>query len=212
MSRKSSSGGARTRACRVHTRVNAGQVFARVRVQPVAPFGVSARPGIILHLSYHPSLERIPFNISSNPVPFIFVPHPVIIRFAPPERFAGSPEQLISFPRSESFERLQQLTGRYLRKQQYVDMVCHDCKRSKPVVTKFRALEKRINNPLRDRVLLEEHRSGASGIQVPVHPNKRFAGGDLAGRREPRVWKTAMQVPGDEQPATLGIIMGKPAL
>ena len=208
MSRKSSNRGARTRACRVHTRVNA----RRPSGQSLPPFCISARPGIVLHLRHQSCLDWIPLNISSDPVPFIFVPYPVIIRFASPELLSSASQQLIRFPRRKSFERLHQFTRRYQRKQQYVDVVCHDRKRPKLVMTEFSPLEERINHRLGDRILLEERWAGASRIQVPVHPNKRFAGGALVGRRESRGWQAAVQVPRDEQPAAFRIDMWKPAL
>jgi hypothetical protein len=65
---------------------------------------------------------------------------------------------------------------------------------------------------LRDCILLEERWAGASRIQVPIHPNKPFAGGDLAGRRKSRTWQTTVQVPSDKQPTPLRVDMRKPAL
>jgi hypothetical protein len=200
------------RACRVHTRVNAKRVFRRVRVQPVAPCGASARPEIILGLSYHPGLDRIPFDIFSDPVPFVLVSHPMIVRFAPPELLSGTPEQLICFPRSTPLERLEQFAWRDLRKQKNVDMVRHDRKRPELVMTKLRAFEKRINHTLCYSLLFEKRWPGASLVQIAVHPNEGFTRGALRRRCEPRAWKTAVQVPSDEQPAPFRVNMWKSAL
>jgi hypothetical protein len=212
VSRKNCS--ARTRACRVHTRVNAGRVFARVRAlrQPFTPFWVGARPGIVLDLCHQPRLYRIPLDVPRDPVPFTFIPHPAIVRFAPPERLSCASQQLIRFPRRKSLERLKELARRYQRKQQHVDVVCHDRKRSKLVMTEFPAFKERIDYPLRDRVLLEEHGAGASFVEVAVHPHEGFASSTFARRREPGRWQAAVQVPSDEQPAVLWVDVGKAAL
>jgi hypothetical protein len=210
VSRKNSNRGARTRACRVHTRVNARRVFARV--QPLTPFWVRARPRIVLHLRHQSRLDRIPFNVSRDPVPFIFVTHPVIIRFTSPKLLSGSPQQLIRFSRGKSFERLEQFARGYQRKQQHVDMIYHDCKRSKLVVPEFCALEERINHSLRDGIQLEERWAGPGFIQVAIHPDKGFTRSTFARRREPRAWQTAVQVPGDKKPATLRVVVRKSAL
>jgi hypothetical protein len=222
VSRKNSDCSARTHACRVHTHVNARrafvnakQAFANVpalRVQPFTPPCVSARPRIVFHLRNQSCLHGVLLNIPRNSVPFVLIPHPVIVRFATPKWFACAHQQLICFSRGISFERLEQPARRYLRKQEHVNMVRHDRKWSKQVVAEFRAFEERIDKLLCDCFLLEKHWPGAGFVQIPVHPNEGFAGGTFGGRGEPGARQAAVQVPGDEQPAILGIDMGKPAL
>ena len=208
MSRRNSSGycGARTRACRVHTCVNAKQVH------PIAPLRVSARPSIILNLRNQPGLDWIVFNVPSNPLPLTFIPHPVIIRLPSPKLLTSSSQQLICLPRRNAFEGLKQFTRRNPRKQKHVDMVGHNGKRSELVMTEFRTFEERIGHKLRDRVLLEKRWPGASSIQVPIHPDERFTRSALRGRRESRAWQTPVQVPGNEQPTILRINMRQPPL
>jgi hypothetical protein len=65
---------------------------------------------------------------------------------------------------------------------------------------------------LRDRILLEKRWTGASLIQVPIHPHKGLTGSDLARRCEPRTRQASMQVPSDKKPAAFRIDMRKPAL
>jgi hypothetical protein len=219
---KSSNRSARTRACRVHTRVNARRVFAKVRtrhasvralrLQPLTPFWVRARPGIVLHLGHQSRLDRIRFNVPGDPVPFTLVAHPMIVRFAPPELLSSASQQFVCFPRRKSFERLQQFARGYQGEQQYVDVIRHDGKRSELVVPEIRSLKERVNHTFRDGFLLEERWPGASFVQVPIHPNEGFAGSDLVRRREPRTWQAAVQMPGDKKPATLRVAVGKPAL
>jgi len=207
VSRRNSSGycGARTRACRVHTRVNAKQV------QSTAPFGVSARPKVVLNLR-QPSLYSIALNVTSDPIPFILIAHPVIVGLPLPKLLTSSSQQLIRLPRRNAFEGLQQFTRRNLRNQKYVDMVGHNGKRPELVVTERRALEKRINDKLCDFFLLEKHRTGASLVKEAVHPNESFASRALRGRRESRTWKTPVQVPGHEQPTPIRVDVWQPPL
>src|SRR5579863_8631102 len=176
------------------------------------PFWVCARPWTLLHLRNQPRLYRILLDIARDPVPLILISHPMIVGFALPERLSCASQQPIRLPRRKSLERLKELARRYQRKEKHVDMVCHDRKRSKLIVTEFPAFEERIDDPLSDRVLLEEHGPGASLVQVPIHPNEGLASVTFGGRREPRPRQAAMQVPGDEQPAPLRVDMGKAPL
>jgi hypothetical protein len=215
VSRKNFSRGARTRACRVHTHVNARRALTNLQalqVQPPTPLRMSARPLIVFNPLNQACRNRIPLNIPRDPAPLTFVPHPMIVRFAPPELLPSAPEQLVRFSSRKPLERLKQFARRYQRKQQHVNMVSHNRKRPKPVMAQLRTFEERINHPLRDDVQHEESRPGASRVKETVHPNEGLTSGTLSGRREPRARQATVQVPSNKKPAPLRINMGKPTL
>ena len=217
----SGSRSARTRACRVHTHVNAKlvsskPVFAGVRALPlcseaVTPTFVRTRPRVIFNARNQSRLYRILLNVLGDPVPFVFISHPMIEGFAPPKLIAGASEQLVRLPRCKSFERFEQLARRYQRQQKGVDVISHDRKRTKLVVAEVRAPEQRIDHHLGDFILREEYRTIASFIQVAVHPGERFAWSALAGWSELTAWQAAVEMPGDEEPTVVGIDARKPA-
>jgi hypothetical protein len=192
--------GARTRACSVHTRVNAS-----------SPLIVRTRPGIILSLANQSSLHRVILYVSENPFPLPIVPHPMVVRFPLPERLARSAEYKVRPSGRNAFERLQQHAWRDHRQQQNVHMVCHDGKCSEIELAQFNAFEQRGNYQFRNSILSQEHRTGSSAIHIAVHPNKCLAGGELMRRRIPPVGKAPVEMPSNEEPLTFGIDVGQPA-
>ena len=203
MSRRNFSG-ARTRACRVHTLVNASKLSG--------PCRMSARPGIFFRFSHQPSLNRIPLNVPCNPIPFLFIPHPVIVRLSPPKRLASPSQDCVRASRSGPLQSFKQVAGGNLRKQKHVDMVRHNREWSKLIVTDRGSFEKRIDHDLCNILTLEKRRPATRFIQVAVHPNESFTSRALRGGCEPRAWQASVQVPRHEQPAAVRINVRKPSL
>jgi hypothetical protein len=119
VSRKNSSAcGARTRACRVHTRVNA-----------FAPSRVCTRPRIVFDSRNQSSLHRIPLNVSGDLAPLGFISNPMVVRLALPKLLTRAMKQPISLPSRDALERFQQHAGRNRRQQRQVDVIGHDDER-----------------------------------------------------------------------------------
>src|SRR5580700_10668628 len=81
------------------------------------------------------------------------------------------PSNKVSLTSRIPLERLQQPARRHLRQQEHVDVVCHDSECSELIVTKFHAVEKRVDHQMGDRLLPQEHGAGASKVQVPIDPD-----------------------------------------
>jgi hypothetical protein len=199
VSHKSFSRGARTHACRVHTRVN-------------AKVGVSAGPRVIIDGRNDASSNRVPLNVSSNPIPFSLISYPMIVRFPLPEWLASPVEKPICFAHGSSLQRLEQLRWRCQRQQEYMNVVRHDDEWPKLVLTEFNAPEQRIYDELRDTLLSQERRPRAGRVKVSVNPSERFTRRKLRRRREFSGGQRSVQSPGHEQPTSVGINMWEAAL
>src|SRR6476469_6011402 len=86
-------------------------------------------------------------------------------------------------------------------------MVGHDNESAQIVESGFPAAFKFVDHRLSHFRKPQEHRPMASGIQIAVHPKEGFSGRSFARRRIQSFWQTPLQVPGDEQPAALGVDM-----
>ena len=193
--------GARTRACRVHTRVNA-----------LTPPRIRTRPWIILHPLRQPSLHRIPLNVSGDLAPLLSVSHPMIIGLPLPKLLARAMQQPVSFPRCGALQRFQQKAGSNRGQYQQMDMVRHDHPRSQLVVSKAFATEQRFDHKSGNCLVPQVNGTGTCKVEVAIHPRESFAVGNFARRRKVRTRQTTVQVPREEQPAVVWIEMGKAAL
>jgi hypothetical protein len=196
----SSSCGARTRACRVHTRVNAR-----------SPFLIRTRPCIIFRNRNQTGLHRIPFNIGCNPAPLGFISHPMIIGLPLPKWLTGAIQQPVRFTGRSAFQRFEQQTRSNRWQHQYVNVIRHDDERSKLVMAHALSTKKRFEHNSGDCVVPQVNGAGACSVQIPIHPRESFAIGNFASRREARIGKTAVQMPSYEQPAILRIDVRKAA-
>jgi len=194
----SGAGGARTPACRVHTRVN-------------AKLGVSTRPRIFLHGLDQSSPHRVSFDIPRNAIPLVLVSNPMIVRLPLPKRFANAIESFIRLPRSRSLDRFQEQSRRYHRQQEHVNVIRHDDERSEPIVPQLGASKERIHNDLCDRVLPQECGTSARRVQIPVNPRECFTRSRLRWRREFSDGQASIKRPGYEQPAAFRIAMRETA-
>ena len=190
--------GARTPACRVHTRVNA---------EP----GVGTRPRIVLNGPDQVRLQRIFFNVSSNPVPFFGASDPMIVGLALPKRLTCAIQEPIRLPRGEPFERFQELSRRYHGQEQGVNVVRHDYKRAQFVVAELSAAVQRIDDDFCDRLLGQVHWTTAPGVEVSIHPGEGLARSCFRGRWKSPGRHDPVQRPGYEQPAAFGIAVGQSA-
>ena len=193
--------GARTRACRVHTRVNA-----------LTPPRIRTRPWIILHPLRQPSLHRIPLNVSGDLAPLLSVSHPMIIGLPLPKLVARSMQQPVRLTRRGALQRFQQKARRNRGQQQQVDMIRHDHPWSQLVVSEAFATKQRFDHKSGNCLVPQMNGSGSCPVEAAIHPSERFAIGHLARRRKVRTRQTAVQMPSEEQPAVVRIEMGKAAL
>src|ERR1017187_3359771 len=190
--------GARTRACRVDTRVDA----------PLAPPG---RPAILFGPGDQSRLHWIVLDIECNSLPLPLIPYPMIVRFPLPERLSGPAEQAIRFPSRVTFQRFHQPARRYLRQQQHMDMVGHHHETGKLVMSECRPPMQGLHHQARDGLLAEEHGTSSSGVQLAVQPDESLAGRGFVVWREMVRTNAAVKVPGKKQPAILGIEVRKAA-
>ena len=102
-------GGARTRACRVETRLDA-----------------CTGPRVLPRIPHNTCFDRIVFDISANPAQLNLIPYPVIVGFFLPKWLPGSTQQTICLPGGRTLERFQQAVGRDHRSDQEMNMICHN--------------------------------------------------------------------------------------
>jgi hypothetical protein len=137
--------GARTRACRVHTRVNAW---------------IGARPSVILNSCNQPGSNRI---------------------------------------------------WRHQRQQEHVNVIRHQNEWPQRIVSQGLAAIERIDDERCHCFLLEKGGAGAGCVERPVNPAESVASGDFGRRRKVRRWHSAVQTPGEEEPAAFGVDVGEAA-
>ena len=202
MSRRNSSRacGARTRACRVHTRVNAW-----------SPLRICTRPRILLHPCSQPRLYRVSLNIFRNPVPLHLISHPMIVGLALPKLFARSTQQPVCVTGRNAFQRFQQQARRYQWQQEQMNVIRHDRPRSELIMPQTLATKQGLDDDCRDPVLPQVHGTGLRCVEVTIHPGEGFAAGNFSGGREMGSWQASEQMPGEEQPAIIRIDVGKAA-
>ena len=156
MSRKNSSGpvpvpvcylcctcaccGARTRACRVHTRVNAFGSISDLHSTTDNP-----------HPRNQSSLHRIPLNIASDPVPFLLISHPMIVGLALPKLLARATQQPVASRAVTPFSDFSNRLGEIRGQQKQVDMIRHDHERSEMILAQFLTAQQRFDNERCDR-------------------------------------------------------------
>jgi len=186
--------GARTRACSVHTRVNA-----------FPPLFMCAGPKIILGSDNDVRLNGVVLDVGSNSRPLPIVTYDMVVRFAQPELLTRTPEQPVSLVRGVPLQRFQQFIGGGQWLQQHVHVVAHHNKCSELVMAEFNAFEQRFDDECGDGVLAEEHRAGNCSIQIAVHPYKSFSCGKLFRRGVLSLGQTSVQVPGYEEPSVIRI-------
>ena len=170
-----------------------------------APFLIGTGPPEVLCARDYSRSYRVLLNVPRSPVPLRLVPHPMVIRFALPERLTGATQQSIRLSRGEAFQRFEQLTGSFQWQQQHVDMVGHDGECAQPVMTEFDPFEQGRHNYFGDGYLPQVQRPRCCSIEITVHPNEGLSCGELVRWRIPVYGKTPMQVPRDEWPAMLGM-------
>ncbi len=192
-------GGARTRACRAGIR--AGSCVAESRL----PRSVCAGPAIILGPRDQSGLHGVVLDVSGDASPFGLVAHPVVVRFALPKRLPRSAQQTVRFASRVPLQRFEQPAGRHQRQQQNVHVVGHQNERAQMIMAEFHAASKRVDDQTGNGFLPQKQRAGRGRIQAPVHPHEGLTGGDLPRWRVHCSRKAAVQVPGHEQPAALGV-------
>jgi len=193
--------GARTLACRVHTRVNAS-----------APSRICTRPRIFFPSRDHPSLHRIVFDIRRNAIPFHLATYPMIVGLALPELLAGTMQQPVCSTRGSAFQRFEQQAGRNRGQQKQMDVIRHDNERPESIVSQLLPAEQRLNDQRGNCFTSQMKGAARCRIEKPVYPRESFAVGDLVGRRKMRGRQAAVHGPGKEQPTVVGIDMGEAAL
>ena len=193
--------GARTRACRVHTRVNA-----------ILPSSIRTRPRIILDPLNQSSLNRIPLNIPSNLAPLAIISHPMIVGLPLPELFTRATEQPVCLTRRHALQRLQQQARRNQRQQKQVNVIRHNHPRSELIVVQSHTTKQRFDDHRGNCLVPKVNGTRLRSVEVAVHPDKSFALRYFASRRKMRARQAAIKMPSKEQPAVVGIYVRKPAL
>ena len=193
--------GARTRACRVHTRVNAWRKFR-----------IGTRPSIILDAVNQTCLHGIPLDVLCNSPELGFISHPVIIRLALPELLPGSAEKAIRLASSRPFQSLQQFVRGDQRLQKNVNVIGHQNERAEVIMSQLHAAEQRSRDNFGDIVASQRHRTRARGIQVTIDPDEYLPAAGFSGRRKRTGGDASVQVPSEEEPAILRVKVGEAAV
>jgi hypothetical protein len=84
-------------------------------------------------------------------------------------------------------------------------MIGHDHEWTESVMAKLDAALYGIADGLGDFILAQKLRPTPSRVQLPVEPHKCLARGGLLRRRVATAGQTTMQMPGQEEPAVIGI-------
>ena len=182
--------GARTRACRVHTRVNACR-----------PLRIRTRPFILLDPCNQSGLNGVVLNIPGNPIPFAFISDVVIVGFPLPKLLSRPRKDTVGFSCRYAFQRLQQQTWIDQRPQQHVNVIRHNHPRAELIIPQRLAAKQGIDDEPSNQFLSQVNGSIGCRVQVTIDPNECLASRNFTRRRVPGLRKAAMQMPSNEQPA-----------
>ena len=199
--RRSGARGARTRACRVHTRVNAWRKFR-----------VGTRPPIVLDALNQTCLQWIPLDVLYNSPILCFISHPVIIRLALPELLPSSAEEAVRRASSRSFQSLHQFVRGDQRLQKNGNVICQQNERAQLIMAQLHATEQRSSHDFGHIVASQIHRTRSRGIQIAIDPDEHLAASGFSGRRKRTGGDASVQVPGEEEPAILRVRVGEAAV
>ena len=114
-------------------------------------------------------------------------------------------------PLRRPLRRLQQTRRRDQREQKRVDMIGHEHPRSQPIMAQFDSAPQRSDYGLGDSFLAQIQRTVRGGVQAAIHPHKGLAAVHTVRRRIHGVGETAVQMPGQEEPFPLRVVMRKAA-
>jgi hypothetical protein len=136
----------------------------------------------------------------------------MVIGLPLPELLASAMKQPVGLTRGSSLERFQQQARRNRRQQKQVDVIRHDYKRSEAIVSQVLAVEERFDYKRGDGFAPQINGTRVRSVEAAIHPRKSRAIGSFASGWEVRTRQTAMQVPGEEQPAIVRVDMREAAL
>ena len=85
-------------------------------------------------------------------------------------------------------------------------MIGHDHVCAELVMTR-ETLRRNDAATIRNRFTSEIQRTAARGVQMTIHPDERLTGRELVWRRIQTVRQTAMQMPRDQQPLAVRILV-----
>jgi hypothetical protein len=121
-------------------------------------------------------------------------------------------KQPVGLACSNALQRFQQDAGRNRRQQKHVDMIRHHHEGSEMVLAQALTSKQRFDDQCGDRFAPQMHGTRVRSIQIAVHSREGFAIGDFTGWRKMGAGQAAVQMPGEEKPAVIGIDVGKAAL
>src|SRR5665811_474921 len=90
-------------------------------------------------------------------------------------------------------------------------MVGHDRISAELILAQQHATPQRFGHDAADWLLRKIYGSTASGIEIPIHPDKRRARRRFAGRRIHGLWETAVKMPGHEKPLSFWMVVRQTA-
>ena len=140
-----------------------------------------------------------------------FVAYPMVVGFGLPERLPGDTKDAVGFAGSGSLHRFQQPAWMDLGEQEDVDVIRHDDECPYFEVVQGDTLLQGINHGVGYGGLAQIYGPACGLVQVAVNPNERFTGRGFVGGWETAVREAAMEVPGEEEPLALGVVMRQPA-
>ena len=154
--------------------------------------------------------DRVALDVARNPLELSFVAYPTIVGFSLPELLPNPSQKLVRLPGRKPFDRLLQLAGRHLRRQQEMHMVGHHHPRVQAIVPRF-ALAKleRIGDKLRDLAPAMPGRAVAGSVQESVYGGKRFSTVQSLRPNLAVVRQRAVEPPGQEKRRSPGLPVRK---
>jgi len=142
--------------------------------------------------------DWIVFDVGDDAREFGIVADPVVVGFRLPEGLAGTAQDSVCFAGGCSLERLEEVAGRDLGKQQGVDVIRHDDECGQIEVAEFNSCVKGGDDELGDGWVAEVEGPGCGTIEVAVDPHKCAAGRGFFRGWEAAVGETSVEVPGEE--------------
>ena len=174
----------------------------------------STRPPVLLRPRRQSRHHRVVLDVPDHFSHFLPIPHPPVIRLRLPKGFPCSAQEQVRVASGTPFDSPHHFARIHQRPDQQMDMVRHHHPRKHFTETiYFRGVANAPADQFCDIRPSQPHWSGASGVQIAVHPDEGLAGGRrMSGRRIAALREASVEMPGDKERAVLGMPMWKATL
>ena len=150
-------------------------------------------------------------DVRNNPPYLAFVRDPMIVGFSLPKGFPAASQYPVRRARAGALQRLQQAGRRNQRQQEHMNVIGHENPRPKLVVPQIDPAAQRGHYGAGDLLVAQVQGAVRRGVEIAIHPYKCLAAVPVAWGRIHRMRKTAVQMPGEEEPLPLRMLVGEAA-